>query len=371
MSFQSSKYDEIGEWPSRALPKQTVDVAIQHIHDRFLSVVAPEQICISGGAKYRTVKKMSLPSLFGPIIFDEALTEPIRSMEVSIIPGFLRSQIFVDLKELENILIQIPVPLDIAQVPVVYFPTDDKTSLSVPALVWTDIYRNYELYNQFSDFMVRCTCHENLICYQLIDAYRSCFADDALTDIAEVRRLYKLLLVCFIAKKSVHEISLSENARDHIFHAAVNPPVNIFDAAENSVTEIIVCKFKDFIKRYYPVPEEESHLFQISCDNIRLVKTKKSSPTKRIGSKDKNKKRDRRRDTPFPHIIAQSLPGVSARILDSRGISFLRRRFTIFPQQNQQDFPKANKSELCHNINYRKSLPFPLIKGNTRASAER
>jgi hypothetical protein len=298
--FASTKYNAIGDWPSSALPKEAVDIRIQQIYDRFLSVSAPEQICIGGGAKYRTLKKMALPSLYGPVVFDEALYEPVKSMESYIIPLFLRSQLFSELQEYEDLLDKLPVAnleLDHSQLPPIIFQTRLDAVTTVPSLVWTDIYRNYELYTDFSDFMHKQACGENLSCYHLIETYQKCF-DSATEDASlEIKRLYKLIFAFFIAKDSPHEIYCREAARTGMLLSVAAPRRHTFDEAKGAVTKLIMSKFSEFLAIRYPASKYDSHIFQVSANFVKVVKQKKK--------KDRQEKKERpRRDTGYPGSAA-------------------------------------------------------------------
>jgi hypothetical protein len=290
--FSSAKYDAIEVWPSQRLTKDTVDLRMQRIHDRFLSITAPEQICIAGGVKYRTIKKMALPSLYGPIVFDEALSEPVRSMENYVIPMFLRSQLFTELKEYEALLSKPPwqlPPLELnhSQLPSINLRTTTDSVITVLRLNWSDIYRNAELYHEFSDFMNKRACGDSLSCHQLIESYQNCFDTDTEEAVLERKRLYKLIFTYFIAKDSPHEIScLRESVHTGILIGAATPKREAFDEARLSVMEIIFNKFAEFRDLQYPALDKETHAYQVSADCIKVVKKNKIIQQEK--QKDKN-----------------------------------------------------------------------------------
>ena len=281
-------YDDIAMWPSLDLSKRTVDTAIQEIQDKYLSTTAPLQISVSGAVRYRVSQRMSVPSVYGTAVFDEALAEPVRCLKTLIIPLFLRSQQFAELQQYEQLLEALPTEQEV-KLPHVYFQSKDPTAVLLPELSWSDIYRNYDLYNSFYDFMIQRSSGQMLLCRQMISTYCQCFEREII-DIAESRHLYQTMVTAFIAPGSCYDVGCATDMRNQILYGAAFPEKNSFDEVMTIVMAVVEREFEQFVSRRHPMIRKGDRLYRVSCSCIEVIS--------RQVTKTKSKKK--RRDTAFP-----------------------------------------------------------------------
>jgi hypothetical protein len=86
-------------WTSTKLQMESVVKHIQNIWDEYFSPTAASEICISAMMRARTVFRLRHLHEYGRSVFDEAMGDPLKTVNKDVLPRFLVSGYYHDLQK--------------------------------------------------------------------------------------------------------------------------------------------------------------------------------------------------------------------------------------------------------------------------------
>jgi Regulator of G protein signaling domain len=95
-------------WPSGIVVRDWVERDVVRLWNKYLSNSSPTQICIASHVLVNTIKRLKLFHVYGPRVFDEALIDPQKTLGRDILPRFLKSPIYMEMRDRLSSLIDLP-----------------------------------------------------------------------------------------------------------------------------------------------------------------------------------------------------------------------------------------------------------------------
>ena len=95
-------------WTSTKLQKQSIVKHMKVIWDTYFGADAKYEICIDSKMRFKTVFRISHVNEYGPEVFEEATIDPLKTMRKDVLPRFLVSPYYRDLKIRLKIIAQLP-----------------------------------------------------------------------------------------------------------------------------------------------------------------------------------------------------------------------------------------------------------------------
>jgi hypothetical protein len=241
-------------WPSQYLSEISVRDKVDEIFSMFIADTAVSQICFPHAVLARTMKRIQLIHLYGPEVFEESLIDPLKTMKRDILPRFLRSTAFEEMK-LTQATLATPAIASELELPIP--PTSLSFTLEELTLPSSsperhfhlnEIVQNRYLYSRFLTYLQDCYCSENLICYRLITLFEEKMDLKQFTTSGTIALdIYRY----FVAEGSPYEISLEYSHRKAICLQLAKPTKSCFDMVKRSVYNML----KTYYVSYKNKPE--------------------------------------------------------------------------------------------------------------------
>jgi hypothetical protein len=231
------------------------------------------------------MKRIELLNLYGPEVFEESLIDPLKTMKRDILPRFLRSTIFEEMKLTQATLatpavaseLELPIPptsltftlQELSFTPSASSSSSVAASAAAPPSSNTDddaaacadttggiitdrhfhlneIVQNRFLYLKFLSYLQECYCSENLICYRLITLFEEKMTLKQVTTSGVIAMdLYRY----FVAEGSPYEISLEYSHRKAICLQLAKPTIHCFDMVKRSVFNMLKTYYVSYKKK--------------------------------------------------------------------------------------------------------------------------
>ena len=86
------------QWKSTKLQKDSIVKHMKIIWDTYFGADAKYEICIDSKMRFKTVFRISHVNEYGPEVFEEATIDPLKTMRKDVLPRFLVSPYYRDLK---------------------------------------------------------------------------------------------------------------------------------------------------------------------------------------------------------------------------------------------------------------------------------
>ena len=244
------------DWPSKTLSKVAISKLVQTIWDNFLSDDATHQICMSSQVSDNTKRRIQLLCLYGPEVYTEALIDPIKTINKDVLPRFLASPLYADMKLRLASLTQksstaklvVPSPDKMALL-------EKKTEIFHEKRLFSlhEILENRVLYNQFLSHLQKKMSVENLLCYRMILIFEEQMTAisemhverDSPTKVEAVNQAWTIYRY-FVAPDSPYEVSLHSRHKKEIMISLACPYHAMFDELKKSTYSVLTVNFNAF-----------------------------------------------------------------------------------------------------------------------------
>jgi hypothetical protein len=191
---------------------------------------------------------------YGPYVFDEALSDAVRSLELFILPAFALSTLYFEMQIVLEMLRAGNADMDFEDAIVppkrAIFMMQGATQI-----VLEDIYKSRELYTSFMKFLKTRHCSENLVCKRLIDQYRSQFRGTELYNRERAKHFAVLIVKFFVLRGSMYEVSIKSSHRKRLMLGFASFSPLLFVDVDRSVTENLRSTFSEFISKEVLAPK--------------------------------------------------------------------------------------------------------------------
>lgn len=178
---------------------QELERDMKYIHDRFLQPSGLYEICISPTILANTVRRMKEFRMYGPEVFKEARIDPMNTLIKDILPRFVVSPQYEEMKFYVQALIELPPASSLVVSPPnsslsTAMSVKNKASvvdvalaeLKTPADVETYCRQDMELYfvdallyQHLLKYLTRIVASENLLCIRAINIFPQLFEENA------------------------------------------------------------------------------------------------------------------------------------------------------------------------------------------------
>jgi hypothetical protein len=234
-------------WPSKKVNKQVVEKMVKKIWDTYLSETSHLEICVSPLAIINTVRRISHLDLYGPDTFAEALLEPLRTIQMDILPRFFASKVYFKMRAFQLKSNPLPSAKSIYVPP----PNKSKTLNKFQIVLFEDrlfdlneILQDNFLYLQFLKYLEGMFCSENLLCVRMILIFEE---EVNHKNYSEALRLSWYICNYFVRSGSAFEVSLVHSERKEILLHLATPNLFMFSHLKRTAIRSLDGNFKTFI----------------------------------------------------------------------------------------------------------------------------
>ena len=231
-------------WTSTRLQLESVVKHIQTIWDEYFSPTAASEICISAKMRARTVFRLKHLHVYGKSVFDEAMADPLKTVNKDVLPRFLVSGYYHDLMTRLASISPLPAGDTLSVTPpqssLVLKLDMDITNLD--ELKKTPWRCDYILYEAFQQYLRSVVANEQLLCVRSISNYQQLWADHRngsdtnnspqLDFPAGADSLAWNIYAFFIAPGSAYEVSVSDRRRKQIMTQLASPTEEMFNRVQ-------------------------------------------------------------------------------------------------------------------------------------------
>jgi hypothetical protein len=219
---------------------------IYNILHEYILDHAQHQVCISKCFISKTMKRIDLLPLYGPLIFEESVIDPIKTMKKDVLPRFLRSNDFLAM--INNLACCDPLPPASAM----KLPPPKKNILNNNPLEYFTVDREFTLvqiliaevlYHFFRVYLEQFHCAENLLCVRMIDFFeelKSKKLDEEADEFAQ--DIYRY----FVAPGSAYEMSIMSKDRKNLMETLAVPKLGMFSRVRATAYVILEVNFVQF-----------------------------------------------------------------------------------------------------------------------------
>jgi hypothetical protein len=234
------------DWPSKKVNKQVVEKMVKKIWDTYLSETSHLEICVSPLAIINTVRRISHLDLYGPDTFAEALLEPLRTIQMDILPRFFASKVYLKMRSFQLTSNPLPTAKSLFVPP----PKKSKILNKFQIALFEDrhfdlneILQENFLYLQFLKYLDGIFCSENLLCVRMILIFEE---EVNHKNFSEASRLSWYICNYFVRAGAPFEISLVHSERKEILLHLATPNLFMFSYLKRTAIRSLDGDFKTF-----------------------------------------------------------------------------------------------------------------------------
>ena len=246
------------DWPSFKVPFAAFKQRVTHIWNTYLAVSAETQICMPAKVLYNTIYRLQHLEKYGYKVFDETIIDPIKTLNVDVLPRFLASPCYRAMGKRLNELYPLPSKemLDLklpSKSGCMNWHEDRLTVDNLRNIKITDIFHDRLLYNEFLNHSKKIYSEENVFLARAIAIYKSNYVNEI--DTAAIKKgLFPpwveahawLIFKFFVAPNSCFEVGMNERRRKEIMQRLASPTKDMFDGLERSTLRLIRNQYVTF-----------------------------------------------------------------------------------------------------------------------------
>lgn len=249
-------------WPSTVLSKVAISKLVQSIWDNFLSNDAPHQICMPSQVAENTRRRIRFLDLYGPEVYTEALLDPIKTMHKDVLPRFLASPLYADMKlRLASLMQRSMANKLVVPPPDKMSSLDKKSDLFHEKRLFSlqEILENRVLYTEFLSHLQKKMSVENLLCYRMILIFEERIAAMDVADSgretsercneslkAEAINQAWVIYRYFVAPDAPYEVSLHSRHKKELMISLAYPYKAMFEELKKSTYSVLTVNFNAF-----------------------------------------------------------------------------------------------------------------------------
>lgn len=233
-------------WPSKLVDQGVVEKMVKNIWDTYLSETSNLEICVSPLVLINTVQRISCLDLYGADLFTEALFEPLRTIQMDILPRFFASKIYAKMKifllksqptlTADSILVP-PPPRS--------FMLDGfgVAELEKKRFNLNEILQDGLLYGQFLAYLRVMFRSEYLLCVRMILLFEEQVIQK---NFVEALRLSWYICDYFVTAGSAFEVALTHAHRKDILLSLARPNIVMFSRLKSEAVKRLEVDFKAY-----------------------------------------------------------------------------------------------------------------------------
>lgn len=233
-------------WPSKKVNQQVVEKMVKKIWDTYLSETSHLEICVSPLAIINTVRRISYLDLYGPDAFSEALLEPLRTIQMDILPRFFVSKVYLKMRAFQLKSNPLPSAKSI-RVP----PPKKSTTLSrFQVVIFEDklfdlneILQENFLYLEFLRYLEGIYCSESLLCVRMVLLFEE---EVSRKNFSEALKLSWYICNYFVRAGAAFEISLVHLERKEILLNLATPNLFMFSNLKRTAIRSLEANFRTY-----------------------------------------------------------------------------------------------------------------------------
>jgi hypothetical protein len=232
------------EWKSR-IRIDSVRNHMRYIHEHFIDEGSPMQICIPAGVLARTQRREEHLEAYGRDVYQEMSIDPMRTLERSILPQFVLSDLYHSLLERMAFITESP-----SGDSLVVEPPPEESNLNFGIsfsasreFTLDEVLSCRALYEEFLSYLQQQINSENLLCKQMIVLFKQKMGRK---DKAGASTLAWDIYRYFISKDAPYGVSLEFAQKNQLKTHLARPVVSMFDTLDRSVMATLQVNFENF-----------------------------------------------------------------------------------------------------------------------------
>jgi hypothetical protein len=284
-------------WPSRIVIRDWVEKDVVRIWNKYISNDSPNQICMPSKVLVNTIKRLKLLHIYGPRVFDETLIDPLKTLGRDILPRFVNSPVYQEMRQRLTSLLDLPEASALES-------SSPLTSKITPArCAFLNISMAMEdrlVYDELLAYMQSLYAAENILACRMIRMYRAMWQSDIAPGVgvsakpgstpatsdsstvfkrtktpAEMQAINDFAWTVYkyhIVAGSAYEVCISiRQAKDIMWKLAI-PTMDMFDKAELSALVTVREHFNMYKRsKWFPVLIDKA---QQKCDQEEAERIK-------------------------------------------------------------------------------------------------
>jgi hypothetical protein len=159
--------------------RKEIDIYMKYIYNHFLKKGSEEEICISNQILESTERRMKQYMFYGPEVFSEARLDPNNTLLKDILPRFLASNTYQEMKFYNDIIQNLPTAESLTIYPPLSRNILKSCEREDDIMAYCDNLNNYFydplLHNCFLLYLQRIFSSENLLCVSVINTFPQLF----------------------------------------------------------------------------------------------------------------------------------------------------------------------------------------------------
>ena len=296
-------------WPSRIVIRDWVEKDVVRLWNKYLSNDSPNQICMPSKVLINTIKRLKLLHIYGPRVFDETLIDPQKTLGRDILPRFVNSPVYQDMRKRLSGLLDLPDGSTLEA------PSPEISRITPARCAFLNISTAMEdrlVYDELLAYMQSLYASENILATRMIRVYRAMWNNDHIgihgigvsskrplgsfsaasaasaTAAAASTTVFKSVKTAediqamndfswhvynyFIAPGSAFEVCISIRQSKDIMWKLAIPTADMFDKAELSALVTLRDHFNAFKRsKWFPALIDKA---QIKCDEEEAARIK-------------------------------------------------------------------------------------------------
>lgn len=162
---------------------KNIERELHNITESFLTSSGKYEICISPAMLERTRMRMENYKVYGPQAFKEAIMDPINTLMKDILPRFVVSQMYDDMRYFIDKINNVPfMHITTLELPHPFVHDNEAAMDTVYIENFDNYFTNPLLYDQLLKYLNKIVSSENLLCVRAIDMFSLLFGKEAGTD---------------------------------------------------------------------------------------------------------------------------------------------------------------------------------------------
>uniref|UniRef100_A0A7S1XSD3 RGS domain-containing protein n=2 Tax=Phaeomonas parva TaxID=124430 RepID=A0A7S1XSD3_9STRA len=243
------KSDEDIPWPSQLVSEQVMRKGVQDIVEEYLADSAAQQVMLPHVVNERTQQRIQRIAFYGPLVFDECLADPMRTLERDIMPRFVRSELFDESKTMYSYIFRtVPNSRELDTPPptgtildfLSHREVQEKTNYTLQ-----DIVNDRYLFSIMRTYLAKSFNSENLLCVRHISIFDELVASNAKEG---AKREAWDIVRYFLRSDSDLEVSSTSHTRRQIGLELADPEAGMFSDVKDDALVMLKADFAKFMR---------------------------------------------------------------------------------------------------------------------------
>mmetsp|Transcript_34449 Transcript_34449/g.108505 ORF Transcript_34449/g.108505 Transcript_34449/m.108505 type:complete len:262 (+) Transcript_34449:925-1710(+) len=222
---------------------------VQDIVEEYLADSAAQQVMLPHVVNERTQQRIQRIAFYGPLVFDECLADPMRTLERDIMPRFVRSELFDESKTMYSYIFRtVPNSRELDTPPptgtildfLSHREVQEKTNYTLQ-----DIVNDRYLFSIMRTYLAKSFNSENLLCVRHISIFDELVASNAKEG---AKREAWDIVRYFLRSDSDLEVSSTSHTRRQIGLELADPEAGMFSDVKDDALVMLKADFAKFMR---------------------------------------------------------------------------------------------------------------------------